>query len=158
MPFFSQIFDSNDYSFIALIPSPYKQALTGGDFVAANRVLIWDKVSYDIPFFTDSWKSICCKCGIKGHLHISPSFPHTFFTAFMWLQFSLKLAIKDWLLIRSNNTQFTKTARMKNVTANQLLTFKWCSSQSELIKALEPCEMVNNFFFKYIRFIVGFYL
>ena len=41
-----QIFDSNDYSFIALIPSPYKQALTGGDFVAANRVIIWDKVSY----------------------------------------------------------------------------------------------------------------
>eukprot|EP00794_Sanderia_malayensis_P009425 gene9425-10411_t len=38
-----QIFDSSDYSFIASIPSPYKQALIGGDFVAANRVIIWDK-------------------------------------------------------------------------------------------------------------------
>ena len=44
--FLLQIFDSNDYSFIAMIPSPYKQALTGGDFVAANRAIIWDKVSY----------------------------------------------------------------------------------------------------------------
>eukprot|EP00795_Rhopilema_esculentum_P009331 gene9331-17032_t len=38
-----QVFDASDFTFIALIPSPYKQTLMGGDFVAANRVIVWDK-------------------------------------------------------------------------------------------------------------------
>ncbi|XP_057311095.1 WD repeat-containing protein 7-like isoform X1 [Hydractinia symbiolongicarpus] len=39
-----QIFDASDFSFLAALPAPQKIPLTNGDFVATNRVLIWNKM------------------------------------------------------------------------------------------------------------------
>lgn len=38
-----QLFDAGDFSFLAALPAPDKIPLKKGDFVATNRVLIWNK-------------------------------------------------------------------------------------------------------------------
>ena len=42
--FYIQLFDAGDFSFLAALPAPDKIPLVKGDFVATNRVLIWNKV------------------------------------------------------------------------------------------------------------------
>ena len=43
-----QVFDAGDYSLLCSVPSENDQAWTGGEFIAADKVIIWteDGCSY----------------------------------------------------------------------------------------------------------------
>ena len=36
-----QVFDAGDYSLLCSVPSEADQAWTGGEFIAADKVIIW---------------------------------------------------------------------------------------------------------------------
>lgn len=37
----SQVFDAGDYSLLCSVPSENEQTWTGGDFVSADKVIVW---------------------------------------------------------------------------------------------------------------------
>ena len=43
--FLLQLYDSSDFKFLASVPSPPSHPWLGGDFVAADCVLVWSTVS-----------------------------------------------------------------------------------------------------------------